>query len=179
MKKPLERNLFLLGVTALIVALDQYTKYLVKLNLVSGESWAPFPAIGNFLRIVNWHNTGAAFGIFQNANTILLILALVIAALTIYYYQKIDISHALVRWSLALMLGGALGNVIDRISQGFVTDFVAIGNFPVFNVADSCVTIGVGFLLLATLLQEREDRNKPQMGEDSSLNQDQPTAKTE
>jgi signal peptidase II len=62
--------------------------------------------------------------------------------------------------ALGLQLGGALGNWIDRMTVGYVVDFISVGNFPVFNVADSCITIGVGVLLLGVILQERQERKQ-------------------
>ena len=77
---------------------------------------------------------------------------------------------------MGLMLGGAIGNLIDRFTQGYVTDFISVGSFPVFNVADSCVTVGVGLLVLATILEE----NKQRKAKESSVTPDSgETAETE
>lgn len=162
MNKHVKHNLFLLSIAGVVVLMDQWTKTLVRNSLASGEVWAPIPSIGGFFRFTNWHNTGAAFGLFQNANTVLLILAIVIAIMIIVYYQQAITMDLLTRTALAMMFGGALGNMIDRVTQGYVTDFVAVGSFPVFNVADSSVTIGVGLLLLAFILQENREKKARQ-----------------
>ncbi|MFZ3070163.1 MAG: signal peptidase II [Anaerolineaceae bacterium] len=171
MKLKLKNNLFLAGIALLIIILDQLSKFLVRQNLASGESWLPIPSLAPFLQIVNWHNTGAAFGIFQSGNTILKIFTSVIAVVIVIYYQQIPASQKLARVSMSMMVGGALGNLIDRFTQGFVTDFISVGSFPVFNVADSCVTVGVGLLILAMLIQENKDRkalNSDQTGAEES-----------
>ncbi|MGI6249781.1 MAG: signal peptidase II [Anaerolineaceae bacterium] len=155
MKEGARNSLILMGISGLVIGLDQWTKYLVQQNLQIGEFWAPFPAIGSFFRFLHWHNTGAAFGIFQNANTILMILSAVVAIVIVVVYHKMAWSDMLARVALALQFGGAIGNLIDRIRQGYVTDFVAVGNFPIFNVADSAVTVGVGLLLLAMIIEEK------------------------
>ncbi|MCJ7695372.1 MAG: signal peptidase II [Anaerolineaceae bacterium] len=164
--KLVKKYFFLFGIAGAIIALDQVTKNLVKTNLASGESWLPWSWLGNFARIVNWHNTGAAFGLFQNGNTVFTILAVVVAIVIIFYYPQVPQKEKLMRVAMAMQLGGAVGNLIDRITQGFVTDFISIGNFPVFNVADSSITIGVGVLLLGMWLEERRTKLKTKNEED-------------
>ena len=103
-----------------------------------------------------WQNTGAAFGTFQNGNAVLKVLTAVIILVILVYYQTIPYAQKFIRVCLAIMLGGAVGNLIDRFRLGYVLDFIALGRFPVFNVADSCVTVGVGLLILAMFLEERK-----------------------
>ncbi len=71
------------------------------------------------------------------------------------FYQKAEIKDTLMKVSLSLMLGGAIGNLIDQFTLGFVTDFIAVGRFPIFNIADSAVTIGVGLMLLDMIIKEK------------------------
>ncbi len=85
-------------------------------------------------------------------------------ALVWVYFKSLD-EPVLFRVSLSMMLGGAIGNIIDRVTQGFVTDFIAVGRFPVFNVADSAVTVGVGLMLLAIYLQEKKQKSDPEEAE--------------
>lgn len=155
MKKFLKHNGLLFLIAASVIVADQLTKALVRQNLALGEAWAPIPAIGDFFRFLYWQNRGAAFGSFQNAGPILTIVRIAIVIFIIVFYQKAEIKDVLVKVSLSLMLGGALGNLVDQFTLGFVTDFIAVGRFPIFNVADSCVTIGVGLMLLDMIIKEK------------------------
>lgn len=83
------------------------------------------------------------------------VVRIAIAIFIIVFYQKAEIKDTLMKVSLSLMLGGAVGNLIDQFTLGFVTDFIAVGRFPIFNVADSCVTIGVGLMLLDMIIKEK------------------------
>lgn len=160
MKQSVKRLLFLLPIVAVVVFLDQWTKSLVKNAIPVGTSIVPNTFLGNFFQILHWKNTGAAFGIFQDANLILMILGiLIIVVLTWYYFSTKD-NNLLIRIGLSLAIGGAVGNLIDRIAQGYVTDFLSFGRFPIFNVGDSGVTVGVGLMVLALLL-ENEHRKQP------------------
>ena len=155
MKKFLRHNGILFLIAAMVIVLDQITKALVRQNLALGEAWAPIPAIGDFFRFLYWQNRGAAFGTLQNAGPILTVVRIAIAIFIVFFYQKAETKDRLMRVSLSLMLGGAIGNLIDQFMLGFVTDFIAVGKFPIFNVADSCVTIGVGLMLLDMLIKEK------------------------
>lgn len=156
MKNVLKTNGLLIGVATLVVFFDQLTKTLVRQHLALGESWMPLKWLEPFARIVHWHNTGAAFGIFQNGNLVLKVLSMVIAIAILFYFQKIDCKETLARVALSMQFGGALGNLVDRFKLGHVTDFISVGTFPVFNVADANVTVGVALLVLAIILQERK-----------------------
>jgi signal peptidase II len=157
------RNYFFLFLTAgFVVALDQYTKWLVRSNLAFTEMWLP-DQLKEFLpyfRIVFWHNSGAAFGLFQNGNIIFMILALIVSGVIIYYYPSVSPEDWWLKLALGLQLGGALGNLIDRMTLGQVTDFISVSSFPVFNVADSAITIGTCILLLGVFLKERKEAKK-------------------
>jgi len=154
-KKFLKHNGFLFLIATAVIVVDQLTKALVRQNLALGEAWAPIPAIGDFFRFLYWQNRGAAFGSFQNAGPVLTVVRILIAIFIIVFYQKTEIKDVLVKVSLSLMLGGAVGNLVDQFTLGFVTDFIAVGRFPIFNVADSCVTIGVGLMLLDMIIKEK------------------------
>src|SRR3989304_1107702 len=122
-----------------IIPPDQVTKHLVRARLSPGES---FPSEG-LLRITNITNPGAAFGILQG-QTFFLIVATIIGLGTIaLYYLSPPMEHPLVRLALGLQLGGAIGNLADRIRLGRVTDFIDFRFWPAFNVADSSIVIGV------------------------------------
>ncbi len=155
MKKFLKHNGFLFLIATAVIVVDQITKVLVRENIALGEAWAPIPAIGDFFRFLYWQNRGAAFGTLQNAGPILTVVRIAIALFIIVFYQKAEIKDTLMKVALSLMLGGAVGNLVDQFTLGFVTDFIAVGRFPIFNVADSSVTIGVGLMLLDMIIKEK------------------------
>ena len=146
-RRPLYRDWNLLQAAALILALDQLTKFIVIQTLPWHQSW---PCCG-FFRFTHVHNTGSAFGLFQDQNLVLLIVSLVgIVALAIIYGMQ-ERPGWLLRASIALMLGGAAGNLLDRILLGHVTDFIDIGPWPVFNLADSAIVSGLAAMAWLTL----------------------------
>ncbi|NPA06279.1 MAG: signal peptidase II [Chloroflexi bacterium] len=146
----------LLILVALGVALlDQLTKVWIRTHLALGEVWAPWPEPWRrWVRLVHWRNTGAAFGLYQGANDVLLILSILIILFVGWHYRNASPRARCLRWALALQIGGALGNLWDRFTYGWVTDFIAIGRFPVFNIADIAITFGVLCLLWATWREE-------------------------
>jgi signal peptidase II len=152
---------FLFGLAGLIIALDQWTKYLVRTFIPRGQIWSPWEWLTPYARIVHWDNSGVAFGLFQGTGSIFLVLALVVAVVIIYYYPRVAANDLILKVALSMQLGGALGNVIDRIFfNGKVTDFISVSEFPVFNVADSSISVGVCILLLGVWLQERRSANQ-------------------
>ena len=155
---------FLIGVAGVIVALDQWTKYLVRTYLAIGETWVPFEWIRPYARIVHWNNTGAAFGIFPSGGAIFTVIAVLVIAAILYYFPQVPRQQMASRIALGLQLGGAAGNLLDRLYHGPVTDFVSVGSFAVFNVADSCISIGAALLVIAIWVEER--RNKQRSGAD-------------
>ncbi len=162
MKKLLKDYMFFIFIAAVIILLDQFTKSLVRANLDFGEMWAPWPWLSPYARIVHWYNTGVAFGMFQNQGWLFKILNSIIAAFILIFYPKLSDRDWFLRVALSMQFGGAVGNLIDRFSLGHVTDFVSIGSFPVFNVADGSVTVGVGIMILGLWLQEsRAKKTQP------------------
>lgn len=161
MKKYIFLYLQLFGIAGVAVALDQWTKWLVRENIPFASQWLPegLEWLSPYARIVHWHNTGAAFGMFQNGSTVFTALAFVVIAVILYYYPKIESEGWLFRLALSLQLAGALGNLIDRLTQeGRVTDFISVGTFPVFNVADSAISVGTAVLILGVWLNERAEK---------------------
>ena len=161
MKKYLSMYLPLFGIAGIIVALDQWTKWLVRQNIPFGSQWLPegLSWLYPYARIVHWHNTGAAFGMFQEGSTVFAVLAFVVIGVILYYYPKIQSEGWLFQLALSLQLAGAVGNLIDRLTQGGkVTDFISVGTFPVFNVADSSITVGTVALILGVWLSERAEK---------------------
>jgi signal peptidase II len=146
-----------LWVPAAIVALDQLTKALIKSKLALHES---VPVIPGFFSLTHVRNTGAAFGMLNDLEfaykpAIMVIVALVALAAVASYALTLPLSQRVARLGLALILGGAVGNLIDRATMGFVVDFVDVYwrgvHFWAFNVADSAITVGVSLMLLDVL----------------------------
>lgn len=143
-------------IAGLIIAVDQFTKWLVVQNMEVRES---IPIIENVLYLTSHRNTGAAFGILQGQMWLFFVATIGVTAVVIYMIQKqLDGS----RWygtALGLILGGAIGNFIDRMLEGAVVDFVDIYifnyNYPIFNVADMSLVAGVIMVLIHVLLEEK------------------------
>lgn len=148
--------LFLFSIAGLVLALDQYTKSLVRETIAIGELWAPWDWLLPYARIVNAYNTGAAFGILKNFGGVFTVLAIVVAIAIMYYFPQVPRNEMTLRFALSLQLGGALGNLTDRLVRTYVTDFISIWNFPVFNVADASIFIGVIILALGMWKNERQ-----------------------
>lgn len=148
MNKTIKSYLWLLPISGSIIISDRITKNLVTQNLAFGELWSPWTWLTPYARIVHWYNTGIAFGMFQGQGMFLTILAIVVAAAILYYYPKFTGRDWMLRVALGLQFGGAVGNLIDRLTIGHVTDFISIGNFPVFNIADMSITVGAGLMIL-------------------------------
>lgn len=145
-----ERSITLV-IGGLVLALDQYTKHLIETRLPLYEVYAPFPGIEGFFRLFHTTNTGAAFGILQDANSFLAIIAALVTVVVIYFNHILPADNRLLRVALGLQLGGIVGNLLDRIQLGHVTDFLDFGPWPVFNIADTALVSGVillGYLML-------------------------------
>jgi len=154
--------LILIGVAGIVVALDQWTKWLVRQNVEFGGQWLPqgLGWLSPYARIVNWSNSGAAFGMFQNGNLVFTILAIIVIIAIIYYYPQVEANDWTLKLAMGLQLAGASGNLIDRLLVGKVTDFISIGTFAVFNFADSSITVGVIVLLIGVWIKERQEKKK-------------------
>jgi len=155
-KKNYKPYLFLIPVAGTIILLDQITKAWVSSNLALGEVWSPWSWLMPYARVVHWYNTGVAFGMLQGQNWFFAIFALIIAAAIFYLYPRFS-EDWLLRLALAMQFGGAVGNLIDRFKVGHVIDFISIGNFAVFNVADASITVGVFIMALSIWRQEKQE----------------------
>jgi len=150
-----------LGIAAIVVLLDQITKAVILRTLAVGDSHT----VASFFNIVHWRNTGAAFS-FLHASSgwqrWLFVGLAALAAVFIIWMLRRHGAQRLFAFALALILGGAIGNVIDRLLHGSVVDFIQLhwheAAFPAFNVADSAITIGAGLLILDELLRVRRGR---------------------
>jgi signal peptidase II len=140
---------------AAVLVVDQFTKYLIETRLPLYEIWAPIPAIEPFFRILHATNTGMAFGLFQGGGTLIAAVAVVVSGVIVYFNHTLPGNERLLRIALGLQLGGVLGNLIDRIRQGHVTDFLDFGPWPIFNVADTALVAGVILLAYVMLTEGR------------------------
>jgi signal peptidase II len=159
-------DIWFLLIALAVFALDQATKFTIRATLDPGEAW---PNDRWFVNIINVSNSGAAFGILQGQTVFLVTTSLVGVAAIVLYYMFPPMEHGLLRVALGLQLGGAAGNLIDRIRSGEVTDFVNFRHWPAFNVADSCISIGVVTVLWFFLVLEGDRlRSPPHQGEHST-----------
>ena len=145
-----KKNILIFSTALIIVLLDQLTKFLIRKNLQLNES---IPIIKNIFHLTYLKNTGSAFSLFQGYNLFFIIFSVIVIISTFYFIKKIKESQKLMQFAAGLLLGGTLGNLIDRIIYGRVTDFIDFRIWPVFNIADSAVTISV--ILLIILLWEK------------------------
>jgi signal peptidase II len=158
LKKNFWDYVFLLSIASVIVILDQWTKQLVRTLIPFGESWSPWSWLEPYVRLVHWQNTGAAFGMFQQFGIVFAVLAFIVSIAILYYYPQVPHEEWVMRLAMAMMLGGAVGNLIDRLTLGTVTDFISVGTFAVFNVADACISVGTVILILAVWFNERKQK---------------------
>jgi len=135
-------------IAGLIVALDRLAKGWAASDLIRSE---PRPLLGQVIRLTRVHNIGGAFGIFPGNGTLFIIVSSVVAVGLVILLLKGSLQGKLLKVGLALVLGGAIGNLIDRLWLGYVLDFFEVRGFSIFNLADACVTVGVGLILIHTL----------------------------
>jgi signal peptidase II len=157
------RVLLVAGVAVAVFVLDRVTKAWVTENIPLNTVR---PVIGDYVRIVHAQNTGAAFGLLPERTTLLSVLSVLAVLAIVYYYRQIASSSSLVSATLGMQLGGAFGNLLDRITQGYVVDFVDVGvgeiRFWAFNVADSSIVVGIILVTAALWYEEhRSSTSKP------------------
>lgn len=140
--------LLLLFTTSAVVLLDQFSKFYVHQSLSSGES---IVLIKGILYITPVQNKGAAFGLLAGQQALFIIITLISIFLIAFYYFKAKEAYQIFNLALGLELGGAIGNLIDRLRLGGVTDFINFRIWPVFNIADAAIVLGVFFLILVSL----------------------------
>lgn len=161
---------FILFIVALVaIGLDQFTKHLVESNLALFEVYAPIPSLESVFRIFHIYNTGATFGLFAGGGDIFRYLAIVVSLGIIYYNHILPGNQRLLRLALGLQMGGALGNMIDRFRIGHVTDFIDIGPWYIFNLADLAVVSGAVILGIMVWRESRELKARQQEANDQEL----------
>ena len=153
------RRVLVVLVAVLLLAADQLTKWLVVTHLSRGA----FIRLAPFLKIKHTYNTGIAFGLWATGGKVLPALAAACIIALLIWGSRYARHSALVGWALALVVGGALGNMLDRIRLGHVIDFIDLSFWPVFNVADACVVVGA-LLLLYHGLRWREPAGAAEIG---------------
>lgn len=156
-----------LALAAVVIVLDQITKALIRDWLTGRPAGRRWDAVSDWLGLQYVENRGAAFGSLGGYGGLLTIVAIVVVVIALAAYARVDRPTTWLRLGLGLLVGGAVGNVIDRLAHGYVVDFVAVGPWPRFNVADSAITIGV--LLLAWRLSGDEYTTAPRPTADITL----------
>lgn len=147
------------------IILDQITKELVRRNIPLHDSVQPFPALGEAFVFEHVNNYGAAFGILQNQGNFFVVIAVIVVTAILFYVRTLPPEQRFVRFLLGLQLGGAIGNLIDRLQRGYVTDFVRMGipnvyYYPNYNVADSGIVLGVIGLGIYIILEDIRNQRK-------------------
>ena len=158
------RRLLLVATVAVVAfTLDRLTKMWVEQNIPVYEAR---PVLGEYLRIVHTQNNGAAFGLLPERTTLLSALSVVAVIAILYYYRQIASHSPLIAATLGMQLGGAFGNLVDRVGQGYVVDFIDAGipggvRFWAFNVADSSIVLGIFFVTFLLWQEERKSSPRP------------------
>lgn len=149
------------GIALAVILFDQLTKWVI---VKSMNIYEQIPVIENFFYITSHRNRGAAWGILQDQMIFFYIVTLVVIAGIIYFMHTQAKEHAGYSIALAFILGGAIGNFIDRLFRQEVVDFLDFiifkYDYPIFNVADAFLVIGVGLFIIITLLEERQAKRK-------------------
>ena len=143
-------------IALILLSVDQFSKYIIRQKMFLAES---IPVIKSIFHITYVENTGIAFGLFPQGHSLFIVISLIIILVIIFFERKKVIKSLKERLCLGLILGGALGNLIDRLRFGFVTDFLDFRIWPVFNLADSGVCIG-GILMVFFLLRKRPRKER-------------------
>jgi len=136
--------------------LDQITKYMIVSNMTEGMS---IPVINQVFHLTFVLNPGAAFGMLEHNREFFIIMAIAVLMFVVYMRKKILEEPLTVQIGIALFVGGALGNLIDRMKTGLVVDFFDFRIWPVFNVADIAICLGVGVMIWSIIREELKSRN--------------------
>lgn len=167
-----QSGLRLWWVALLVIIADQFTKYLVVSNMAMHEVITLLPVLDLFRTF----NLGAAWSMFDDAGGaqrwVFSGLAIVVSALLVFWLRKLAVAtHAVLTMGIALILGGAIGNVIDRLRLGHVVDFIRVhwheSAFPTFNLADSAISVGAALVLLDAFMESRRERAAARAGHGS------------
>jgi len=159
-------SIFLVFLLAAVTfSLDQLSKHWILDNIAPGDSWTPIPALERYFHIIHSSNTGVAFGMFQGGGSLFTVIAaLAVVGIVLYTFLQSETTWV-TSISFGFMLGGASGNLWDRISYGHVIDFIDVRYsdtlvWPTFNLADAALVTGVIILMLSLWLEERRLQNQ-------------------
>ncbi|MFQ5399659.1 MAG: signal peptidase II [Anaerolineae bacterium] len=171
------QRLLLIWVAAAVIILDQFSKYFIEAVLPLYRSWAPIPVLESVFRLSHVTNTGTAFGLFPAGSSLFAWAAVIVVLAILYYNYTLPAGQITLRLALGLQLGGAFGNLIDRIRLGHVTDFLDFGPWPVFNLADTSIVAGAA--LLAWLMWQEHNEQSQQSSLPPAVPDTAPTPSTE
>jgi len=160
------RDLLIFGVAFTVLAADQISKYWVRHYLVPGVPWNLAAWLRPVMSFTYVTNTGGSFGLFPQLGWFYTFVAIAVIAVILFFYRRLPADHTLMPISLGMQLGGALGNLLDRLWHGRVIDFIDLNfwplqGWPVFNLADSSVVVGVCILALYLLFEEEAPAPSP------------------
>lgn len=144
--------MFLFLLAGIVLLLDQSAKFLISRFMLPGGS---LPVIKNIFHLTYIQNKGAAFGLFPNQTLFLVIVALFAIFFIITFHKRLAKGRVSLSWALGLILGGTIGNLADRIRLKAVIDFLDFRIWPVFNLADSAITVGAAILFISLLRKEK------------------------
>lgn len=145
--------MLLLTVSVITLILDQASKMLIMAGMTRGQS---IPVIDGIFHITYIHNPGAAFGLLANRTSFFIVVSLLAIAGAVFFYRKQGVRRGLLPAALGMIVGGALGNLVDRVRYGEVIDFIDFIIWPVFNLADTAIVVGAG--LLSILLWKADSK---------------------
>lgn len=146
--------MFIFAVAAITLLIDQLSKFYIQRIMLLNQS---APIIPGIFQITYTKNTGTAFGLFANQTIFFVAITLIVIAIILIYLRKVSRGRQGIRTALALILGGALGNLTDRIRVGAVIDFLDFRVWPVFNIADSAISIGAVFLFISIVRRRKAE----------------------
>lgn len=142
-------------ITCIVLVLDQFIKYMINKFIEVNTGIEIIPKV---FKIFHVNNTGAAFSILEDNTILIVIISVVFLILLDYYIRKEKEFNKLSVISLGMIMGGIFGNLIDRLIYHSVIDYLSFGNFPIFNLADICICVGVALLIINELLKLRKDK---------------------
>lgn len=165
--------LWVVLIGAVVVALDQWTKSLIEARIPLWQGYPPFPGLARYFNLVHYQNSGAAFGLLRGQAGLFVVVAVVVIVIIVMYSRYLAYDSWGMRLALGLMLGGAFGNLVDRLTQGgMVTDFLLFSlpvggrvyQWPAWNVADGSIVVGTILLALLLLRAESKHGDRPETG---------------
>jgi signal peptidase II len=176
MKRQLDpRGLVMVGIALVVIALDQYVKEVVRRNLPLNQSWMPIAWLDPIVTLTYVRNTGAAFGLFPSMGPLFAIVAIAVVIIVIVFYRQLSAASWVLRLAFGLQLGGAVGNMIDRLTVHYVTDYIDFRIWPIWNIADGAVVVGTCLLAYYALFVDRPKPTERPALNPTSAPDDQPT----